>query len=986
MADPDGIDEGLYSRQLYALGREAMSRMSRASVLVSGMGGLGVEIAKNLVLAGVKNVTIHDESSVTLDDLASQYYVSESDIGRNRAIVSHPSLVALNEYVTVSACTDSLSLPFLETFNCVVLTLPLPESSLIAYDSFCREKGIKFIAVQTRGVFGFLFNDFGDDFVVVEPSSEKPSRFLIENITHDKEGIVTVSAKERHHLSDTDLVRFDEVEGMTELNGREFPVKVINFRTFSIGDTSGFGEYTCVHSNGYGNQVIPPITVHFKSLSEGLRSPDLPWFDAVQIGRDEQVLLAFWTLARVIESGGDFFEVAAAVNSELALVGSIDLGLLGEFLREDAVIAPTAAIYGGIAAQEVIKALSGKFTPFTFLASGYVESVPPSPVFEPLGDRYDPYRRVFGNALHEAITRLRYFVVGAGAIGCEILKNWALMGLGTGEGGGIIVTDMDLIERSNLNRQFLFHSGDIGKPKSSAAARAVSQMNPLVKIEAQQNRVGPESEDIYVPSFWESLSGVCNALDNVEARLYNDEQCVFFGKPLLESGTLGPIAHFEIIVPHLTVNYGANRDPPAPGIPQCTLHSFPSNITHCTMWGREQFFNLFSRRPSIAQQYLTDRGYVKKMMKADPGGLLENLILIEQALLLERPTSFTDCAHWARIKFEDLFVNSIRNLLHTYPPEHLEKGQPFWTGARRCPHPLVYDPGNPQHAGFITAAARLVADVYGIEPGTDAPRLALEATVPPWVPERLEIQTDEEQKDAPKKAVRIDRARMKDICERINQFREQPPNVNVLQFEKDDPTNGHIDFIAAAANLRAENYRIHQTSAFEIKGIAGNIIPALATTTAMICGFVSLEVYKVHAIEPLPIEAFRVGFINLSSASITLSQPQSCQKLVCAANGREFTLWDKWVIEGDLTIDEFVAAVKTQYGLDVDNLMIGSEIVFSSFLGAERFDKFKGRKIADIWVTDAQQPLGKAQTMIRINPVFLTRDELNTPDFYLKFR
>lgn len=55
--------------------------------------------------------------------------------------------------------------------------------------------------------------------------------------------------------------------------------------------------------------------------------------------------------------------------------------------------------------------------------------------------------------------------MGAGAIGCELLKNFALIGLGAGEGGHITVTDMDSIERSNLNRQFLFRSEDIGVRK-----------------------------------------------------------------------------------------------------------------------------------------------------------------------------------------------------------------------------------------------------------------------------------------------------------------------------------------------------------------------------------------------------------------------------------------------------------------------------------------------------------------------------------------
>lgn len=66
------IDESLYSRQLYVLGHEAMRKMAFSNVLISGMGGLGVEIAKNVILGGVKSVTIHDSALCQISDLSSQ--------------------------------------------------------------------------------------------------------------------------------------------------------------------------------------------------------------------------------------------------------------------------------------------------------------------------------------------------------------------------------------------------------------------------------------------------------------------------------------------------------------------------------------------------------------------------------------------------------------------------------------------------------------------------------------------------------------------------------------------------------------------------------------------------------------------------------------------------------------------------------------------------------------------------------------------------
>ena len=79
------IDENLYSRQLYVLGHDAMKKMGQANVLISGMSGLGIEIAKNTMLSGVKAVTIQDTAQVQYSDLSSGYYFSEEKIGQNSA-------------------------------------------------------------------------------------------------------------------------------------------------------------------------------------------------------------------------------------------------------------------------------------------------------------------------------------------------------------------------------------------------------------------------------------------------------------------------------------------------------------------------------------------------------------------------------------------------------------------------------------------------------------------------------------------------------------------------------------------------------------------------------------------------------------------------------------------------------------------------------------------------------------------------------------
>lgn len=187
-------------------------------------------------------------------------------------------------------------------------------------------------------------------------------------------------------------------------------------------------------------------------------------------------------------------------------------------------------------------------------------------------------------------------MIGAGAIGCELLKNFAMLGLGSGKDGKITLTDPDIIELSNLNRQFLFREKHLRKPKSMVAAASAIQMNPDLKnhVSARLDKIHRDTENAYSEEFYKKQTVIANALDNVKARLFIDSKAVQARVPLLDSGTLGPKGHVQVVIPFKTESYGSKSDPEENNaIPHCTLKMFPEETLHCVEWSKSHFETQF---------------------------------------------------------------------------------------------------------------------------------------------------------------------------------------------------------------------------------------------------------------------------------------------------------------------------------------------------------------------------------------------------------
>ncbi|MFX1573954.1 MAG: ThiF family adenylyltransferase [Promethearchaeota archaeon] len=123
--------------------------------------------------------------------------------------------------------------------------------------------------------------------------------------------------------------------------------------------------------------------------------------------------------------------------------------------------------------------------------------------------------------------------------GCEIAKDFALMGIGK-----LILVDLDTIETSNLSRQMLFKPGDEGRPKAEVAAERLKEMNPFLKVDFYFEKLQKLPIAVY-----EEADVIIAALDNFNARLDLNKICLRLKKPMIEGGTVGFEGHVQIVIP-----------------------------------------------------------------------------------------------------------------------------------------------------------------------------------------------------------------------------------------------------------------------------------------------------------------------------------------------------------------------------------------------------------------------------------------------------
>jgi len=394
--------------------------------------------------------------------------------------------------------------------------------------------------------------------------------------------------------------------------------------------------------------------------------------------------------------------------------------------------------------------------------------------------------------------------VGAGGIGCELLKDMALSGFRR-----VQVVDLDTIDVSNLNRQLLFRGQHVGMPKCTVACEVATSMVPPLSLPSDDAATADATmdssgDDLPAVSYQAHHGNVCdtskfnvpfmkefdlvvNALDNVEARRRMNRLCLAADVPLIEAGTTGYLGQVTVI--HKTSGvacYECTTQETQKVYPICTIRSTPSMPVHTIVWSKELYKLFFHSKDDESMLYEDPEG-------EEPSTYMEGVSKLRALLKSDENTASDNASLTKAVR------DVLNNLYSTEIQKQLDMGR--YKAAKKTPTCL---------------------EASVLDAGMASSQTPPSSTTDIW---------------SPQESVAVLVACLRQA--------EGTPNAELLEeFDKDDDLA--MRFVTAASNLRSSVFGIEPLqSLYSAKGIAGNIIPAIATTNAICAGLQILQAFAI---------------------------------------------------------------------------------------------------------------------------------------------
>lgn len=900
------IDNDRYSRQSYSIGQDVMCKLSKANVLIIGYSTLSLEIVKNLALLGISCIDIHCNKKIEKYQKTGMYYKFIDEIPLIDFKKLNPT-ININQ-VNILDEDNEINVKQLKKYNMVIITNSMFDEA-INLNRITHKLNIPFIMTGCYGLMGYVFNDWGE-FNITDTDGEIYENLPIESIDNK-----LIKFKEGHNLSDGDtlLASLIQSDGSTIVS----ELKVKETKTPLVSEMKEVPEQD-VKLYKYLIKKKISQTINFKSLKQNHKTIDAIMADySLPFTRSQDLHELHLAYSQYYENVCetprawnivDFEQFTQYIKDWDSKTDEFKI-LAKKFcftLRGD--ILPVNSIIASIASHEVLKALGHKYVPINqWYYMDYYELIEDSEITKfkmshskryRTDSKYEGLVNVFGKELVEKIQNTKPFIIGSGAIGCELVKNLGMFGVKE-----MFLTDMDYIEKSNLSRQFLFNDEDIRKSKAQTAAKKIKLMNPDTNVLVYEQKVCKETEETFNKEFHKKVDIYLNALDNQDARIYVDNLAIKYTKPLIDSGTTGGKGNVQVVVPFLTESYGSSKDPDDKvEIPICTIKSFPFKQAHTIQWARELFETEFNELPSKIYKYTTE-----SLGSATPAEINTMIKLIHKY----RNFSVSEEGFHSVLShiFVENFDFGIKQLLSKYSdPEKKAEVE-----GKILPTLLNFDEIKDRIIQFMNFGFNILSQMFNTKIKVDETKHCFLSE------ESLDIDyekvAEENTWEYANKIIKI----LSSLIKKVD-------------FEKDDDELGHVQWLLEVSNIRNLQYKIDEADLYTARKIAGNIIPAMITTTALVSGFQILEYIKLikfykKGVKPnkKDLEYYKNRFVNLNTNYIDGITPNKTD--VNKIGNLELTLWDRLEVDTN-NIEKIMEQVYNLTGKKVDYLMHGNEVVY----------------------------------------------------------
>ncbi|GLD92033.1 hypothetical protein PINS_up000566 [Pythium insidiosum] len=262
-----------------------MEQIGLLHVLVVGLRGVGVEIAKCLAQSGVQRLTLLDDELVRQEDFSVNFLLRDSDIGKPKSKTMASRLSELSPFTDIRAMQGALTLELMLNFHVIVFAHPcITMEELVAYNEFCRAQArpIGFILAEQFGLVGRVFVDFSPTHWSLNAATESEVELrVLTKQTQCSDERATIIAKEplvlrMFRAGDTVVLRKTNEasdEMLSNASARFQVLETVNDCTLRISHSGTASARERITSAAHLRKLqVEAITTHY-SLRERLLNP-----------------------------------------------------------------------------------------------------------------------------------------------------------------------------------------------------------------------------------------------------------------------------------------------------------------------------------------------------------------------------------------------------------------------------------------------------------------------------------------------------------------------------------------------------------------------------------------------------------------------------------------------------------------------------------------------------------------------------------------